>query len=106
MTGLESFRKWSRWLIAAGFIMDAAWYIVWAVVGAALLVIVVAQGEYDRIPSLLARTAGAVGVLGFMTWVFWDARREVRRLRRERMAWSVGGEESAGRPALPPRCQE
>ena len=83
---LHRFRTWAKWIVAISFGIDVAWYVLSAVVGLATLAIVVIQGRYDRLGSLLVSSVGAVGVLGFATWVFWDVRRVGRRLRSERAA--------------------
>jgi hypothetical protein len=94
MTGLGWCRKSAKRLIVLSLLLDAAWLIAALAVGLIHFVVLVVERRYELLPDLLITTAGTFGLLGFMTWVLWDARQGGKRPRQGRDA-------TEGRPGKP-----
>lgn len=85
MSVLEWFRKFT-WVLAISYILQFLVYVFLALLGLSLIVGVIVRGRFDQLPELLSMTAGALSVVGFVLWVFYDAQRSLRRMRIEREA--------------------
>jgi len=77
-------RNWARTFIYLDMLFYAVWCVVAATFGTLFLIVAVIQGDWERSLSLLGTAAGSAAILGFFYWVYRDARKASKEMRRQR----------------------